>query len=69
MAACRPERVVASDEIDKFLTNKEPGDEFPEANSDDEVGNNRQKQGLASGGENTMSNNETIVSQLNISMF
>ncbi|GFY66645.1 hypothetical protein TNIN_100481 [Trichonephila inaurata madagascariensis] len=46
MAACRPKRVVSSDEIDKFLTNKEPGDEFSYANSDDEVGNNRQKQDL-----------------------
>ncbi|GFY63628.1 hypothetical protein TNIN_436761 [Trichonephila inaurata madagascariensis] len=66
MAACRPKRVVTSDEIDKFLTKKETGDEFSDASSDNEVGNNRQKQGLASGGQKTMSNNETIVNQLNV---
>ncbi|GFX84079.1 uncharacterized protein TNCV_4858871 [Trichonephila clavipes] len=52
MAACRRKRVVTPDEIEEILTSiyiyKAPGDEFSDANSDDDGGNNRQKQGLAS---------------------
>ncbi|GFS54772.1 hypothetical protein TNIN_422341 [Trichonephila inaurata madagascariensis] len=42
MALCRRKRIVTPD---KILTNKESGDEFSVVNSDDEGGNNRQKQG------------------------
>ncbi|GFW31250.1 hypothetical protein TNCV_2578311 [Trichonephila clavipes] len=38
------------DEMEKVLTNKESRQEFSDASSDNEGGNNRQKQGMAPGG-------------------
>ncbi|GFW59260.1 hypothetical protein TNCV_2910061 [Trichonephila clavipes] len=65
MEACLRKRMVTPDEIEKILTNKELGDEFSDANTDDKGGNNHQKQGLSLGGKKTIGSNETIVSQRN----
>ncbi|GFY77401.1 hypothetical protein TNIN_273781 [Trichonephila inaurata madagascariensis] len=43
MAACWRKRVVTPDEIEEILTNKESGDEFSDANSDDDSRKNLQK--------------------------
>ncbi|GFQ93752.1 hypothetical protein TNCT_650651 [Trichonephila clavata] len=64
MAACRRKRMVTPDEIEKILINKE----FPDANTDDEDGNNLQKHGLARDGEKTMVKNSINVTNENISI-